>query len=311
MSIVKSCCKVCKPCPHCYDLSEEKFREYLYKIDELICEYNKDFLCVSESGYGKKCLSDEDYEKLFILRGPIEKYYKSLKGKYFSGLCPEEINKILEQVSKYLRMKNRPHESFSYVSVDDSMFDEWVVKNPYCVAYEDWERCVANIVPKVGIKVSQIQQACNFVVDFSSEIIPNSCEILYNLSIISQACSKNVYDIDIKNLASCKIKYETLVSEKSCKLSFEKYSSLLRCNISHQVISNLIDCGVEIDIDVENNCPIVTLNGNSYKLSDISVNVFDESVDSCSLSNLFNVSLESIDQAYLENLIQSYDNLDL
>lgn len=309
MTTVKSCCKICKPCPHCYDLDIEKIRQYLYAIDIKISEYNQSSICISDWGYACKPVTYDQFEKLIIFRNYIGHYYDALRLNFDPGICPEEIQVVLESVSKLISLNFHSSETYTNVDIDDSMFDEWILNNPYCVAWEAWEKSAAKVCPKVGIQVVSVKDACKLLFDVKvTDTFQDNCKFLYTMSIASIAKAKSCIDVNVTNLGTCKFNYEVMVKSHNCKFDFDTYVSLLNCNLSHKVITNLLECNLDLKYNVKENCPeIITKNG-SYKLTDINVNVFSDGVDSCSLDTVFNIKEHDFDKDDIKILIDSYNN---
>ena len=301
-----SCCKSCPDCPNCYDLDIEKIREYIYGIDKKISEYNQSSICISDWGYACKPVTLEQFEKLMIFREYINHYYQSLKLNCDFGICPNEIQKILEVTSKLIDLNFHINEDFSNVKIDDSQFDEWVLNNPYCVSYEDWEKCLIKICPKVGIEVTDVKAVCNFMYGIISTQITCIEKLLYTFDVIELARKNKCFDISI-NTNNCKLDYETIVEKHKCDLDFNTYISLINCNLSSKAIDNLLESNLDLGFDSKNNNPIVYLNGNSYNLTDIKVTLknYDYTDD------LLNLSKEEFGKLEINTLINSYNNSQL
>lgn len=206
-----NCCKNCSDCPHCYDIDIEKMREYLFAIDEKISAYNESSLCMDDWGYGCKPVNKDSYEKLLLFRGYIEKYYKAQKFNYSVGICPNEIQKVLENTSQLITLNHHSCEDFSYVNIDDSNYEEWIINNPYCIAWEDWELHIVNIYPKIGFKVSDITNSCKLIYDIKGEQLLDIPKLLYTLSVASIAQDKDCLDITLDSkLKNCEFNYNPL-----------------------------------------------------------------------------------------------------
>lgn len=309
MKTVNTCCKVCKPCPNCYNLDIEKVRQYLYLIDLKISEYNESSICISDWGYACKPVTYDQFEKLIIYKGYINHYYKSLTLGFDSGMCPDEIQSVLEATSKLITLSTFSVKGFSNVTVDDSMFNEWVLENPYCVAWEDWEKSAVKVCPKVGIQVKSVTEACNLLFDVKvDDVFTDNCKFLYTLSIASIAKRKSCVDVNVSNLGTCKVNYEFIVENYDCNFDFDTYVSLLNCNLSHKVITNLLECGVDIHYDVDQLCAEIITKTGKYKLTDVEVNIFDSNVDSDSLSQIIDLDEDDLNLQDIDLLINSYNN---
>lgn len=314
MTIVKECkdcCKICPDCPNCYDLDIEKIRQYTYAIDQKISEYNQSFICLSTVGYGCKNVSEEQYEKLHIFKQYLDTYLKSLRLNYFSGLCPTDVQRVLEATYKLINLDYHSSEDFSYVEIDTSEFESWVLQNPTCVAWEDWEYYIPKFCIKVGIEVTDVQKACNLMYDIKVGVIQDCSKFLYTLSIASKAkeqnCIDKSYEIIITNPEQCKLDYKVLVDEFKCDFTYDTYVSLLECNLSHKVISNLLECNVGLRYSKEGNTPIIVTKNGAYKLDEIDINLFDQSINKKHLNALLGTS-KNYSRGDLKVLVDSYSN---
>lgn len=312
-----NCCKTCPDCPHCYDLDSEKLREYICAIDNKICEYSESLICISNWGYGCKNVTESDFKKLTIFKDYLQDYYNSVRFGYNPGVCPDEVQNVLEATANIVDLNFKFNETFTNVRVDNSNYDQWVSQNPYCVAWEDWEKFVAKIAPKVGITVTNVSDACKFIFDFKTEYSVESYEFLYALSVAYIAAQNNCFDIDIDvkklecdiqieveaELKKCEVKYQLLIDKLECDLSFDAYVSLIKCSLSHEVIVKAFESGVPLDyID---GTPVMRVSNQTYPLDTLSINLFDDSVDSSNLKTLIG------DQTFDRSLIDSYSNSDL
>lgn len=328
-----NCCKTCPDCPNCYDLDIEKIREYLFAIDEKISDYNQSAICISDWGYACKPVTYDQFEKLIIFRDYIDHYYNALRLNCDSGICPDEIQKVLEATSKLVSLNFRASETYSNVEIDDSKFDEWVIDNPYCVAWEDWEYHIAQICPKLGFKVISVQDACRLVYDLKVDEIQNSCQFLYTLTVASIAKKKSCIDVKVTNLIKCnlnytaavnsietcdisfeakaeliqcKLNYDVLVKQHKCSFDFNTYVKLLSCNLSHEVISSLLECNVDVKYSVENKCPVIVTNNGEYNLNDLDYNLFRDGVDPNSVDTVFGIPSKDFYKNNVKVLVESY-----
>lgn len=308
MTTVNSCCKTCESCPNCYDLDIEKIKQYLYAIDSKVVEYTESKICITQWGYGCKKVTKESFEKLMIFREYVNDYYQALRMGYSSGICPDEIQTVMESVSMLINLTKYRREHYGNVYIDSSNFEEWVIVNPYCVAWEDWELSIAKICPKVGIEVLNITDSCNLVYDLQANQIKDECKFLYTMSVANIAKQKNCFDVNVKEIEKCKLKYDILVKEHVCDLHFDTYIKLLECNLSHDVIANLIECDLKIDYNVVEKCPQVITKNGKYNMVDIDINLFKKGVDAELLDKVFNINQQSFDQNGIETLIWSYSD---
>ena len=296
-------CRKCKGCEDCYDLGVEKVRQYLNGIDFQISQYNQSYISIKDWGFACNSVTKEEFEKLIIFKEYLEHYSNALRLGYDSGMCDVEIQYILEATSKLITI---PKGDVSKVKIDNSNFDLWVTQNPYCVAWEDWEKSMVRVCPKIGFEVSNVSQACNLIWEIQTEQIENNCKFLYTLSVASEAIRKSCFDVHVENLATCKMNYEFMVSQHNCDLNFETYVTLLNCNLSHKVITNLLECGVRVSYNDEKQTPQISTKDHTYLLTDININILKNNLDGCALKTVFGVEDVSLTNEEVESLIKSY-----
>lgn len=297
------CCKTCRDCPNCYDLDIEKVRQYLYAIEQKMAEYNVSYLCISDWGYACKPVTYDQFEKLTIFRNYLKHYYDSLRFGYNSGMCPDEVQTILEQVSKLVSLTFHPSETYSYVYADDSKFDSWVLNNPYCVAYEDWERHLVKACFSIGVRVTKIDQTKELLVKIKS--IPDPCKFLYTVSVYNVANQCITTKVKV-NKKECRLDYDMIVKEYKCDMSFDTYVKLLECNMTPKVISSFLSCDLDVNYNVKTKCPEVIINSTSkVQLCNLDVNVFSNNVDKQILAQYAGETMTDFE---VDQLIESYVN---
>ncbi len=297
----------CSKCPNCFDLSYEKIREYLYAIDTTLVKYSNTIVCLDEWGYGCAPFKKDEVSKLEVLKCTLEDYKQGVLGNYFTGICPDEIQTVIEAVSAIVDLDTKKSENFSDVFIDDSGLAAWTFKNPYCVPYEDWEYCTLKVLPKMGIEVINLSEACKMIYDLQTNVIEEDYRFLYTLKVAQEAKSGFraidelkpefkvtvneiinkclTYKSFVKKVDSCtlstdfKVKlkkcwtdYQLIVSHKTCTFDFKTYLKLLSCNLSHRVISSFLDCNVDLEYSSKLMCPLLVTKNGKYRLSEIKVN---------------------------------------
>lgn len=281
--------KHCKDCNNCYDLTKEKLRQYIFAIDETITKNSKPKAQRLNWSFGELNLSQDDHLKLSFFKSYLVDYLKSLNLQYKVPMCPSEVQSVIEAVDKYIPHRFHYREDYSTVDIVEMDQQSWIINNPECFSYEEWETSLIQICPKIGIVVTEIDQTCSLVKHILSNRVNQRCSILSSLSAIS-VDNKNCNVSTVKvNLAECKNDYEILVKETKCDLSFETYVSLINCNISSNTIAELIRCGSDISFDVELKCPVMNTQYGKIDLSKIDVNIFN--ADQCLLKSVIGASI--------------------
>ena len=292
----------------CYDIDREKIIKYIFSIDKVIATYSKSHICVSNWGYGCSPIKNDYFPVLNILRKYLVYYNDNLKFGYNIFLSSEDTQNVLEAVSQLVDLNHSHNENFTHVIIDKSKFNEWVLNNPYCVAWEDWEKSIVAICPKIGIEVKSIKDTCKLVYDLQVHNITNSCKFMTTMSVVSKAIECNKFDINVKNLPECKLNHNFLVKKYNCDLNFETYTKLLDCNLSHKVIANLLDCDIKLNYSIEEQCPIIVTENGTYSLNDFSIDIFGDAVDPCYLNSVTS-SENCRNGGFMDELFNSYQDL--
>ena len=297
--------KTCNNCENCYDLDKERIIEYLYAIDREIVKYTENYVCTRNWGYGcVKAVSQETFEKLLIIRDYISYYYDSLKFNFGSNICPEEIEKVLEQTSKLISLNFDFIQNKTYIDIKPYNYDVWVAKHPFCVAWEDWEQSFVNICPEIGFSVKNLTDSCNLALDFITKKV-DACEVAPLISVANLACKTNLVDYTINDLSKCEIDYNLLIKKYDCSFTFDTYIKLLENNLSNKIISGLLEAGVDIDCDEEG--VILLIADKEYRLSNLDLDYFSQYVNPEILNELFDIAYDNPTYTKQE-LIDSYNS---
>lgn len=301
MQAANECPRICGECPNCFNLTRGRIRDVLYAIDEKIAQHSKYLICKLRWGYGCKAdINEADYEKLLSYKYSILRFYQSLREGYEPCLCPEEIQSIIEKSLDLVDISCCTSPNRKDILIDKSKFDLWVLENPGCVAYDNWERGLINACPKVGITVKSVKKSCDIL--STVKLVDDKCKFLYTVSVYSVAdsCIKVKTKVDRKE---CKLKYDALVKEYNCSLSFSSYLKLIECNMTAEVIGSFLSCGLGVDYNVKNGCPEVKVATQTLSLCDTKVNIFSTSVDDALLKEF---SGTDVDPYEVDKLIESY-----
>lgn len=296
--------KKCEECPGCYDTDIEKLDQYIYNINCKISEYNSSNMCTDSWGYACNSVSKDSFEKLMVFRYFLKQHRKSVAAGYSCQLCPEEVQNVLEASFYHIDTK---FNKTSDVVISDEGFDEWATNNPSCIAWEDWERSVNRICKRIGIEVKNASDNYKFIYEILSKPLNDSCVLYYTLDIVSKAIEQKCFDVNVNNIASCKIDYDLIVeSTANCDLSFNMYMKILSNNISSTVVQNVYNSGGSLR--VVKDTVYLSINGNECKISDINVNSKSSSIDGTLKGRIIDGEGTSTLQI-IEDLKNSYNNI--
>jgi hypothetical protein len=295
--------KNCEESPGCYETDIEKLDQYIYNINCKISEYNSSSICTDSWGYACSNVNKKSFEELMIFRYFLKQHRKSLAEGYSCQLCPEEVQNVLEASFYHIDSK---FDKTSDVVISKEGFDEWVINNPTCVAWEDWERGVNRICKRIGIEVTNASDNYKFVYEILSKSLNDSCVLYYTLDVVSKAIEQKCFDVSIKNIASCKVDYDLIVSNTDCDLSFEMYMKMLSKNLSSTVIHNLYSSGGSLKL--LSNEVHISINGISCKISDVTVNSKSSTIDGELVGRVLRTESEN-SLEIIQNLKNSYNNI--
>lgn len=153
--------------------------------------------------------------------------------------------------------------------LDTTNVQEWFDTNPTCVTEDHIELKLYTILPKLGISIKDITNSCELIINVNSRDITDHCRLYYTLDVISKAVDQSCYDVNVENIAQCKLNYDLLVKKYDCKLTYSEYEKTLQSNLSSAVIENIYKSGAKLIYKVN---PIIVLGDNEYDASTIKTN---------------------------------------
>ncbi|HNO70241.1 MAG TPA: hypothetical protein PKO16_00540 [Bacteroidia bacterium] len=310
-----SCCKTCFNCPNCYDLTFDRINDIIYSIETKLSEESEKFLCERNWGFSKTSLKNNSKKVLSLYLDALLRYRKSLLSKNPVCLCDTEVQSVIENSLDLVDISCIFDSKRCDIVTDDSYLDAWLLSNPGCFAFEDWEERLNWVIPKVGISVKEVSESFKLLYILNVSRAEDCHKILYNLTVYSKAVNDGCYDINvdvtkvncdldynffIKDLEKCKIQFNTLIKEVECninltpevrkvlcKLDFNTYTKLLECNLSTSVISTLLNCGINVRFNAENKCGELEVNGKVILLDEgFNVDILGDDVDLSLLEGL-------------------------
>lgn len=254
--IINSCCKHFPD--KCYNLSSSWIRDVVYSIDNKLSEYIEWIISFSKWGYGKRdivCqISEEEAEDLRQIRHALTRYLRRRAGGFQKCLTDCEVQSLLDRALSLVDMSCVNNSDRQDVVIDRSGYNEWAVKNPYCVPFESWENAFGCIAPEIGFKVVKqvaIESLRAFFKSKNLGTLTSKCEVLYTLDVIEKALNCKIEGVYMSLVDECKVDGKVSVSEmESCAFKYNLSLSLVKkCISTFNVGITFIDrCKVNYDL---------------------------------------------------------------
>lgn len=290
----------------CYDQNIYKVRDYINLIDLKLSEISCNSLKLNSWGYSHKKFNKSDGAILTVYKKFLSLVYKYLNNNSEVPLEEKEVQKVLERVSSYIDIDNTDYVYNLKVKRDNSRQQEYLLMNPGCQPYETWERSLLGICYKLGISVKESTDNYKFIYEILTKPLNDSCVLYYTLDIINKAITQKCFDVNVKNIASCKVDYETIVKSTKCDLNFDLYIKMISNNLSSTTIQNIYKAGGSLRIN--NNKVYIKINGNECNITDIKIDSKNCNIDGGLMSRIIN-SEGSSTVEIIENLKNSYNNI--
>ena len=237
----------CSICPNCFNLSDERLSNIISALDEAAISYGDSVVCKDEWGYGCTPFNLEDSAKVETLKDLIQRYQKSQRDGYFLGICPEEIQEVLEAADMLAGTSKAKAEE---VSIDLSGMDEWTHSNPYCVPYESWERATLTILPKIGIEVTVPENFCKILYELKTSVTDIDYKFLYNLEVATKEYHGVTYDAVVTTAMIKGLQFHAIVEEVECNWEVFPEISEIVCNTDFKIDISEIVCR-EFDVKIQ------------------------------------------------------------
>jgi len=250
--------------------NRSKVLETIQMLGSKLCDLGED-----EINYKRLRIRCEDPEnKVEEATSYIDVLQQVMKEKSL-GLQPclndEDIQCIIEK-SIALTGSNCGPAPNSYVQVDESQLEEWVLRNPRCVSYQDWERASYYFCDNLEIKLDITpEEMCNLVLEIQTKSIdPN---VLLVAEVYSEVCDLNL-KLDSKSDVDCKVEFKLLHEKLDCDIDLKTYIELIECNISFDLIKTVYENKLKLytTVDKEGNKEVILKTSlNEYPLKSLSL----------------------------------------
>lgn len=240
------------------------------KIKNEVHKLSKSHLRLIKNRYS----CDLEYES--SLKDKISKlntYYKilnRLKDQSLSGyeicLDKESLQCLIEKIIRIIG-KNCVPELKDYC-IDKSREDEWVVKNPYCRSYEDWEKWSKFLCEKLHLNISsETEKLTSLILEITQETItPNVLLAISAYTEVRENLNLKISRSDDEIKLDFKLLLEKI---PSCNLNLNIYQEMIKNHkLSFDIVKTIYDEGLSLELtkqNVELKTPV-----NVYNLSQLS-----------------------------------------
>lgn len=176
-----------------------------------------------------------------------EQEQEKLRSGFASCLKEKELEKLESILSRLTQSCIKPKEVYEE---DKTNFDSWVALNPYCVGYEQWERCAYLVFDNIGLDFTIEELKCNLALDIITEEI--SCNLLLAIESWQNRC-----DLSLEvttELEKCNYELSVLTQETDCNFSLDTYVSIKECGLDFDFIKAVYqnNCSLELEVNTVN-----------------------------------------------------------
>lgn len=153
------------------------------------------------------------------------------------SLKDRQLEANIKQLGEKIKL-SKVNDYFEKVTVDEY----YILKNPKCNSYEDYERAAKRYCYEIGVEVKRQDQVCNFTLDIVRSTIP--CELIYSLGVVQKACNLG-YSV-MSTAAQCKAQWQILVTEDNCDIPFNIYSKAVNKGITYDIVKDIYNSNLSL-----------------------------------------------------------------
>lgn len=281
----------------CHDFDYRSFYEIVYHAKTKYASLADSVLSRLEYGYGCECDEKNTLERLEGYVVSLERIKKQfLKGDIDCQKCKNTqrlIEKIRDIAADYCL------DGFEDITEDKTLQQQWLLKNPYCVVRERYERLAYLLCGqlKVDFKVVTPKDVCNLAYDIAAKTF--DCDLLATVAAQKTVCDLG-YELKMTK-EDCKISFDAIQKKTNCNLNLDTYSRLVNCNISPSFIVKACENGLTLDVDELDQLSISSPS-QVYSLNNFDFNNF--SVSNCKDCD---VTTPTADETFISNLTEEYN----
>lgn len=279
---VNTCCDKCKG--SCFNLEMQVVEDALYAGKYLLSNNSIKKNNYLVNGYAKGVLCKDIELNLLNNLEILEKYLLLYKTKEIQRcLCDDELSIIIDNILGIADISCCSSSDRSDIIIDDSGYNEWVVRNPYCQVYETWESAYLGLCTKFNIENVFRNEVPKLIYEINIAQVKNKCDLITAISIQNDNASSE---------ENCEYEVEYKVISQKCDLTFEMYSKIRNCGVKANVISKIVDCGINVSYNSEKNtCDIHLSPTSKIALCDLKFNINSEKINCELASNILGVDL--------------------
>lgn len=296
----------------------------VFELESLICQaksaviqYANDRELMLE--YETSCIYNEleRYGRLSAYLSVLEDLKKAILQKVKYCLDSYRVQSIVEAVNEMIPA-NCYKGSCDTLFVDEIPEDQWILDNPYCAAYEYYERLNYLVCEDISLKLDITQKDCDASLVFSVNEIkcdttlglsvdqvktcetslllrvePKLCEIVPYLNIYQKAC-----DTDLKvniTKVDCEMQHKMLVTKYKCDLSLNQYITLIDCKLTPTFIASVYDCGLSFNVNTQTKDCKIQLKNHTVSLGTLTADQLTFRFDgesSCQALSKYNPNID-------------------
>lgn len=282
------CCEGCKDT--CFTVRDKSVKDALYA--GIVRLSNNSILknAFLKQGYIKAVLC-KDAELDLTRNVELLNKYISMQEAYMC-LCPDEILQIVDNILRVADISCCNSSERADLIIDDSLYNEWIIKNPDCVVYESWEAAYYGICTKFSFGEVFVQEDPKLIYEIAVTPIEHKCELVYAISEQNKKECDIKADFKISEVESCKLNYDLLVKQTQCDLNFDTYVKIIECGIKPEVVSKLVECGFKLEPNVEKkSCDIKLDAKTTITMCDYKFDLNSENIDCKIASDIFGVNV--------------------
>lgn len=223
-----------------------------------------------EKAYGYTCYKKRDHIKLQLLIDNLENHIKQVKYGVEPCLSGYKLQQTYESLKQLIR-ENPCKGVKTNLTVDSSGVEEWREHNPYCLAYENWERVAYKVCGGIRIKARSSKTACDISYIVTSKEV--DCSLQYAIE---------------SHKTDCKITFDVTEEEwnKGVKnTSYKDGKRLSKCGISFDHIVSMEKCGITTEYNSTKRCPQITYEGKTVILADLDTDKEFSAENACKYIN--------------------------
>lgn len=190
-----------------------------------------------------------------------------LQDSYSNSFClnNESINHLFEKVISIIGVNCRINSLDYNLNADKE--EEWVMKNPFCRSYEDWEKWVKFFCGKLNLDITVDKKTKeNLILEISREIIsPNLLLTISTYKKVNDELTLRVQRTDNE----IKLDFNLLTEKVDHDLTLKTYTSLVKdCSMSFDMIQSVYAEGASLEVS-NNNEVILKTSYNTYNLDNL------------------------------------------